>query len=84
MARGAGVLALAALGFMAAVASGASSTPPARRSLPPAPRTPFHWHVTWAGNTKYHFEHIGRSRDGYPKMRCPFCHQEYVKRPRRR
>jgi ABC-type glycerol-3-phosphate transport system substrate-binding protein len=84
MARGGGFLAL--LGMVAtaaALASGASASAPARRSLPQ--RTgPFHWHVTWAGNTKYFFENIGRSHDGYAKMRCPFCHQEYVKRPRRR
>jgi hypothetical protein len=79
-----GFLALMALGAMTALLSGGgSSSPPARCSLPQ--RTgPFHWHVTWAGNTKYFFENAGRSHDGYPKMRCPFCKQEYVKRRRRR
>jgi hypothetical protein len=81
---GGGFLALAALGVLSALASGASSSPPARRALPAPRQGPFHWHVTWTANTRYYFENVGRSHDGDQEMRCPFCHQEYVKRPRRR
>jgi hypothetical protein len=84
MARGGGFLALLGMAAAAAVlASGASASAPAR-ALPAPRKGPFHWHVTWGGNTKYYFENAGRSHDGYPKMRCPFCYQEYVKRARRR
>jgi hypothetical protein len=77
---GGGFLALLALGAMAALASGASSSPPARRT------GPYHWHVTSAFRTKqkYYLEPQYTNAQGHAVYKCLFCQSVYVKRPRRR
>jgi hypothetical protein len=64
--------------FVYGVMSALANRPPD----PPEERTgPYHWHVVAGGKRKYYFEEIGTSHDGYPKLQCPFCETEYVKRP---
>jgi hypothetical protein len=60
---------------MAALASGGSSSPSDESRS-----GSYHWHVVTGGKRKYYFEQIGISSDGYPKLQCPFCESEYVKR----
>ena len=38
-------------------------------------RTPFHWHLTWGGRTKYEMRRVGYNQRTHRHVyECPFCY----------